>query len=135
MTKQTSEVWTFGIKKKHSEISQEYLISCQGKSAVSHSWDLPGLYGPPRLVLFHFCPTEPGGTIWGHVAWLRCWASKTLSEEILTALDTTSILFIISLMKDHFAEILRVEGHSCFLSPHIYMRGKVTLGGTLGNSQ
>ena len=71
--------------------------------------------------------------IWGHVAGLQCWASKTLSGETLTVLDTTSTLPIISLMKDHFPEILRVEGHTCLLSSHFYTRGKVTLGGNLGN--
>lgn len=48
-------------------------------------------------------------------------------------MDTTSIIFITSLIKGHFAEILRVEGHSGFLLPLIYMRGKVTLAGNLGN--
>lgn len=48
---------------------------------------------------------------------------KTSPEEILPVLDTTPILFSISLMKDHFAETLRVDGHSCFLSPHICLRG------------
>lgn len=56
-----------------------------------------------------------------------------LSEEAWTVLDTTFILVILSLIKEHFAEVLRVEGHSCFLSPHISMPEKVMLGGNLGN--
>ena len=67
------------------------------------------------------------------MAGLQCWASKTLSGVTLTVLDSTSTLPIISLMKDHFAEILRVEGHRCLHSSHLYIRGKVTLGGNLGN--
>lgn len=55
------------------------------------------------------------GGLWPH-------AMLALSEEILTVLATTSIFFILSSMKDHFAGILRAEGHSCFLSPLIYMR-------------
>ena len=85
------------------------------------------------LVLLQFCPTEPRGTTCGHVPGLQRWASKTLSGETLTVLGSTSTLPIISLMKDHSAEILRVEGHRCLHSSHLYTRGNVTLGGNLGN--
>lgn len=114
-------MWTFEIKVKScSDISQKHFTSCQGR-AVCHSWDTPGLWFASSQAIALQQDSEDS---WGLVASCNAGLVKTLSEEILTVLATTSIFFVLSSMKDHFAGILRAEGHSCFLSPLIYMRRK-----------